>query len=253
MKDRKTWVILNILSLAVTLIVNNLAVTLPLNDMTTRDISDIFDIYFVPAGYVFSIWGLIYVGLIAFAIFQALPAQRSDPMLAKIDPWFALSNIINALWLFCFHYLKFLLALIMMIALLLSIITIFVKLEIGKKRMKKVWKWTVETPFSIYLGWVTVATIANVTQVLDYLNWNGFGIAPEVWFVITICVAVIISALMSFTRKAFEFTLVLVWAFIGIAVKFPDVPLVNYASWGGAVAVSVIAMLALTFKPVSKK
>ena len=253
MKKRNLTVILNILTLITALVVNYLSVNLPLNNMDTREISDSFDVYFVPAGYVFSIWGLIYLGLAAFAVYQALPDQREDEDLAKIDFWFMLSNISNALWLVCFHYQQFVLALLVMLVLLFSLIQIFLKLKIGRRKTEGAWKWLVETPFNIYLGWITVATIANATQVLDYLNWDGFGIAPEIWFVIMITIAVVISAIMSFDRHVFEFPMVLVWAFVGIAIKFPDVPVVNYASWGGAIAVSVFAMLSFAIKPADKK
>jgi len=252
MKDRKFWIILNILTLGAALVVNYLSVNLPLNGMTPREISDTFDVYFIPAGYVFSIWGLIYLGLLVFAVYQALPQQRSNPLLAKVDPWFVVSNIANSLWLVFFHYLYFLLALVMMVVLVVSISIIYATLEKDKERANKTWKWATEVPFGIYLGWITVATIANATQVLDYLNWDGFGIAPEIWFMITVLVAVVISALMSFKRKTLEFSLVFVWAFIGIAVKFPNVPVVAYSAWGGAIAVSVLAMLALTLKPIRK-
>lgn len=245
MKNRKLSIIFNIVSLVAAFVVNYLAVNLPLNNLTTQEISDSFDIYFVPAGYVFSIWGVIYLGLLAFAIFQALPKQRENEDLAKIDFWFGLSNIANALWLVSFHYQRFVLALVFMLVLLVSLIIIFTRLRIGKRRMEISWKWLVEMPFSVYLSWVTVATIANVTQVLDYLNWNGFGIAPEIWFIIMVATVVLISALMSFTRRAFEFTLVLIWALAGIALKFPDVPKVNYAAWGGAIVIAVLGMVAL--------
>lgn len=246
MKKRTLGVSLNILSLFVVLVLNYLAVNLPLNDLTTEEISNSFDVYFVPAGYVFSIWSLIYLGLIAFVIYQAMPKQRENITLDKLDTWFVVNNITNALWLVCFHYQRFLLALVMMGILLISLTRIHILLDIDHKTTGAAWRWLVEVPFGIYFGWITVATIANVTQVLDYFNWNGFGIASEIWFVIVVILIVIISALMSFRRRVFEYTLVLIWALVGIAVKFPDVPMVNYAAWGGALAVGIISMLALT-------
>ena len=243
-KDRKIWVILNIVTLIAALVMNFLAVSLPLNDMTTREISNSFDAYFIPAGYVFSIWSLIYIGLIAFSIYQALPAQRTNQRLAQVDVWVFISNIANAFWLVSFHYRQFVLSLLIMLVLLISLVNIFEKLEIGKKRAKPVWKWTVEVPYSIYMGWITVATVSNFTQVLVYLNWDGLLISSETWFVLLSLAVVFISALMNLRRRAFEFSLVLAWAFVGIAVKFPTVALVRYTAWGSAIAVCVIAMLA---------
>ncbi len=248
MKNRKIVIILDFVTLAIVFVVNFLAVNLPLNHLTTKQISDSFNIYFVPAGYVFSIWGLIYLGMLAFAIFRALPKQRTNERLAKIDQWFIVSNLANALWLFSFHYRQFTLALGFMLVLLVCLIEIFVKLEIGKKRMSGAWLWAVDIPFSVYLGWITVATIANVTQVLYFVHWDGFGISEQIWFLIVMVVVVVISALMSFNRKAFEYNMVLIWALIGIAVKFPQVPLVNYSAWGGAIAVTLLNMVAIVLQ-----
>jgi len=245
MKNRNVFVWLNVLIFLCTLTVNFLATNLPLNNLTTGEISDSFDIYFVPAGYVFAIWGLIYLGLIAFVVFQALPKNRNNDRLAKIDSWFVVSNLANGLWLVSFHYQQFILAMVFMLILLASLIMIFVELGIGKTKADRSEKWLVDVPFGVYLGWITVATIANATQVLYFINWDGFGITPEIWLFIMLVAAVVISALMSFTRRNIPHALVLVWAFIGIAVKFPQVPLVNTVSWVAAAGVVILLLIAL--------
>lgn len=246
---KNKYVVINILTFLVTLVVNFFATSLPLNNLTTGEISDSFDIFFVPAGYVFSIWAFIYLGLIGFIVFQSLPKNRENNHLSKIGPWFAISNLANALWLVSFHYQQFGIALVFMIVLLVSLIAIFIRLEIGKTKAAAAENWLVNLPFSLYLGWITVATIANVTQLLYFIKWDGFGIAPEMWFVIMLAAAVIISALMSLTRRNIPFALVLVWAFTGIAAKFPNVPLVNISSWTAAGAVILILVFALLSKP----
>lgn len=249
MKNRNMSVWLNIITFLITLVVNFLATNLPLNNLTTGEISDSFDIFFVPAGYVFSIWGLIYLGLIGFIVFQALPGQRNDSRLKKTDVWFIIVNIANAAWLFSWHYQRFVLSVAIMLIILFSLIQIFLKLEIGKTKNSGGWLWAVEIPFGIYLGWISVATIANITQLLYYLGWNGFGLQPQVWFVIVLTVALVISALMSFTRRNVPHALVLIWAFTGIAIKFPDVPLVNTSAWIASLAVAVFLAAALLAKP----
>ncbi len=251
MKDRKTFIWVNVLTFIFTLIVNFLATNLPLNDLTTGEISDMFDIYFVPAGYVFAIWGLIYLGLLGFLIYQALPVNRDNQRLAKIDGWFSLSNIANALWLVSFHYLQFGIALALMLVLLLSLIMIFLKLDVGREKVKGAALWLVDIPFSIYLGWITVATIANATQLFYVIGWNGFGIAPAIWLVIMLAAAVAISGLMSFKRRNISHALVLIWAFVGIAVKFPENITVSYSAWGAAALVSLLLVVALITKPRS--
>ncbi len=222
--------------------VNGLANALPLNGLTTGEISDRFDIYFVPAGYVFSIWGLIYLGLIAFSVYQALPSQRENPRLQRIGGLYVLSGLANIVWLFLWHYEQFVWTIVAMVALLLSLIAIYLRLGTGRSRVPAAETWLVRVPFSIYLGWVTVATVANATQLLDYLNWNGWGIAPEVWAVIMIAAAAVITLAVSLTRGDVAYVLVIVWALAGIAVKHSDTLLVAASAWvaAGVVLLSLL-------------
>jgi len=222
---------LNVLAVIATIAVNGLANALPLNGLNTGEISDRFQVFFVPAGYVFSIWGLIYLGLIAFAVFQALPAQRNNPRLRLIDIPFVLSCLANIVWLFLWHYLQFPLTLLVMLCLLGSLITIYLRLEIGRARVSPGERWCVHLPFSVYLGWVTVATIANATDVLDYLKWDAWGIRPELWAVIMLVAATGLTLWVSLTRGDAAFLLVIVWAFVGIAIKQAGTPLVAKAAW----------------------
>lgn len=218
--------IVNILATIFVIALNSLASTATLNGQTTGEISDRFDVYFVPAGYVFSIWGLIYLGLIGFSIYQALPSQRENPRLRRIGYLYALSCVANVAWLFLWHYELFELTIVAMVALLLVLIGIYLILGIGRTRVSAAETWLVRVPFSIYLGWITVATVANVTSLLDYLNWSGWGLSPEAWAVIMLVVAAVITSAVSITRGDIAYVLVIVWAFIGIAVKQSDTPLI---------------------------
>jgi hypothetical protein len=230
MKDllRQVVVVLTILG---TLVVNMLANVLPLNGLNTGQISDQFKVYFVPAGYVFSIWGLIYLGLIAFAIFQALPSQRDNPRLRSTGWWIALGGLANSVWIFLWHYLQFPLTLVAMLILLATLIVTFLRLGIGNTKVSAAETWAVRVPFSIYLGWITVATVANVTSLLDYLKWDGFGIAPEVWMGIVLAAVLLIAVLMNFTRRNIAYTAVLLWALAGISVKHAAIPAVVIPTW----------------------
>ncbi|HZW04829.1 MAG TPA: hypothetical protein VFF68_12930 [Anaerolineaceae bacterium] len=231
-----------VLSVLATIAVNGLANALPLNGLSTGEISDRFSVYFVPAGYVFSIWGLIYLGLAAYAIFQALPSQAENPALRAIGWPFVATCAANIAWLFLWHYEQFPLTLIAMFALLILLIVIYLRLERAwGRQMTAAEKWAVKTPFSIYLGWITVATIANVTSVLDFFGWNGGGIAEEIWLAIMLGAAVVIAALMAVTRRDAAYLLVLVWAFIGIALRHSDVAFVTTASW---LAAGIVLLLA---------
>jgi hypothetical protein len=214
------------LCVVITIAVNALANILPFNNLTTGEISDRFRVYFVPAGYVFSIWGVIYLFLIGFAIYQALPAQRGNAWLRRIGYLFAASCAANVIWLFLWHYERFVFTLIAMVALLLLLISVYLILGIGKRRVSTAELLLVHVPFGIYLGWVTVAAVANATSVLDYLKWSGWGISPEAWAVVMLVIGAAIASAISITRGDIAYVLVIVWAFIGIAVKQSAAPVV---------------------------
>ena len=229
-----------IASTLITITVNGLANGLPLNGLNTGEISDRFQVYFVPAGYVFSIWGLIYLGLIAFTIYQALPTQRDNPRLVRIGWAVVVGNLANATWIFFWHYLLFPLSLLAMVILLTILLFVYTRLEIGKTEFGGLERLLVNIPFSVYLGWITVATIANAADVLDFVNWGQFGISDEAWMVIILAVVTVIAWLMSLTRKDVAYLSVLLWALVGIGVKFPQNGTVTTSVWAvfGLVAIA---------------
>ncbi len=244
MKDsiRQIAVVLSILA---TIVINALANALPINGLNTGQISDRFQVYFVPAGYVFSIWGLIYLGLIAFAIFQALPAQRENPRLRATGWWIVVGGLANIAWIFLWHYEQFLITIFAMLLLLITLIVTYLRLGTGRTVVPAAERWAARLPFSIYLGWITVATVANATALLDYLQWDGFGIAPEIWMGIMLVAVLVIAALVNFTRRDVAYTLVLLWALFGIALKHAAVPAVAIPTWitFGLVALTLVAAL----------
>ena len=183
--------LVNIIATVLMIVVNVLANALPLNGQNTGAISDRFAIYFVPAGYVFSIWGLIYLFLIGFTVYQALPSQRENARLRRVGYLYALSSALNIIWIFLWHYNIFVGTIIAMLGLLASLIAIYVRLGIGVTPVKTAEKWLVNVPFSIYLGWISVATIANASQFLDYVNWSGWGISDQGWAIIMILAVVV--------------------------------------------------------------
>jgi translocator protein len=225
----KKWV--NVLAALGTIAFNGLAVALPLNGRSTGAISDGFKVFFVPAGYVFAIWGVIYLGLIAFAVFQALPSQAANPRLKRIGWLFALSCLANCLWLVCWHYGLLALSVLVMLALLGLLIAIYLRAETGKTKVSLAETWGVRVPFSVYLGWITVATIANITDLLWSVGWTGFGLDPQFWAVIMLVVGFAIAATVAVTRGDVAYMLVIVWAFAGIGVKQAGAPLVSTAAW----------------------
>jgi benzodiazapine receptor len=235
----------NALSVVLALTVNILASALPLNGQNTGEISDRFQVFFVPAGYVFSIWGIIYIGWIAFAIYQFLPAQKGNLRLQKLGYLFALSGVFNAAWLFCWHYNLFGLSVLVMLALLGTLIASYLKLDVGRAPVSTGEKWTVDIPFSIYLGWISVATIANITDYLYDIGWGGFGIAPQMWAVIMLVVASLIGLGMALTRRDAGYLFVFVWAFAGIAIKQAAEPLVANSAWAATLLALGLAVYSL--------
>ena len=241
--------ILVILATLATILVSGLATALPINGKTPEEISDSFDVFFVPAGYVFSIWGVIYLFLVGYSIFQAFPAQRKNPALQKIGYLYVGSTVANIIWIFLWHYEIFSLSVIAMLALLGCLIAIYLRLGIGKIQVPTAEKWLVHVTFSIYLGWITVATIANITILLDYLDWGGWGISPEVWTLLMLIAATVISGIMSFTRTDIAYTLVLIWAFLGIAVKHQDVTMIAAGAFVSALFAGLLLIVGLALKP----
>ncbi len=238
----KTRRIVMILSLVLTLVVNVLANALPINGLTTGEISDRFPILFVPEGYVFSIWGLIYLGLIAFAIYSITPEGMAKKKLDDIAWWFTAANLFNTAWVLLWHYLAFTLTLFAIFGLLISLLAIYLMLGIGRGKPSLKELLLVNVPFSIYLGWATVAVVANVTQVLFNAGWRGGPLSEPAWTVIMLLVATLLGALMIFTRKEVAYPLVLTWAFIGIWVKQADVPLVAISALVLGILVGLLAI-----------
>ncbi|HKI53461.1 MAG TPA: hypothetical protein VJ987_05005 [Anaerolineales bacterium] len=236
----------NLVTVIIALVVNILASALPLNGQNTGEISDRFQVYFVPAGYVFSIWGVIYIGWIAFIIYQFRSSQKESPRLRRLGYLFALSNLANAAWLFSWHYNYFGLSVFIMLTLLGLLVTSYLRLDVNRSSAKGAEWWSVDLPFSIYLGWITVASVANVTDWLYLVEWNGFGITAPVWAVIMLAVASLLGLGMALTRRDAGYLFVLVWAFVGIAVKQITSSLVVNGSWIAAGLMFALAVYSLT-------
>ncbi len=197
--------------------VNALANALPINGKTTGEISDGFEISFTPAGYVFSIWGLIYLALTVFSIVQALPSRQRSPVIAAIRPWYLLNTVANASWILAWHHELFSLSLVVMLVILGSLVAIHAKvttitIDDGVSFA------TVRAPFSLYLGWITIATIANITVVL----WNAGAtdvLSDPIVTLVIVAVATGICAVVSLRTADPVFAAVFVWALVGIALE----------------------------------
>ena len=210
----------NIIVFVLTVTINGLAgSTTILGGKNTAQISNANPTLITPAGYVFSIWGVIYILLGVFVVYQALPSQQGKDFQKRIGWLFVLSSMVNIAWLFLWQFELLALSVILMFLLLTTLILIYLRLGIGKFTVSIREKLAVHVPFSVYLGWITIASIANVSVTLVSLKWDGFGISPETWAILIILVALVISILVVATRKDIAYGLVIVWALVGIAVK----------------------------------
>jgi len=243
----------NIVFYVLTIIVNSLAGgTTLIGGKLTAAVSDANPTLVTPAGYVFSIWSIIYILLGAFVIYQALPSRSSRGFTERIGWLFVLSSIINIVWLFLWQFEYLTVSVVFMFLLLASLIAIYVRLGIGKTKVGLDDRLAVHLPFSVYLGWITVATIANVAAALVWLNWDGAGISAEIWAILVVAVALVITALMLFTRKDIAYSLVIIWALVGIAVKQSGNQTIVLVAEVSAVIVAVMLIATIIIAKVRK-
>jgi len=218
------------ISVLITILVNALANILPINGYNTGEISDDISIYFVPAGYVFAIWGLIYLALMFYAVYTFFDYDKKD---REIAPYVIVAGLANISWIFLWHYKLISFSVIPMLILLGSLLIIYLKTSGNNYSSLK------RIPFQIYLGWISVASIANIAGALYLSNWTAFNLRPELWSAIMIGVATVLGILMTNRKKDFIYPLVLIWAVVGIFVRFYETSDLVV----GASTVSVLALL----------
>jgi hypothetical protein len=258
--NKRLWLaILNILGFLGTIVVNALAVVIPLNNKTTVQLSDQYPNLFVPAGLTFSIWGVIYVLLAIYCLYQLSPSVRNNDtpgvFVDKVGWLFFVSCVFNMAWIFAWHYEFVVLSVVVMLLLLVTLIAIYLKLPVGYSHANNREKYLVHLPLSVYLGWISVATIANITAMLVYLKCNAFGISPQFWAVTVIAVGIILALVMLIQRKDIFYALVVDWALLGILLKRlseSDTPAqyVVVASIAGLALVSTGIIVRLTTRKV---
>jgi hypothetical protein len=244
--NRSFLPVLVVIATLATIAINALANIVPFNNQTTGEISDRYPVYFVPAGYVFSIWSLIYLGLTAYSFYQVRNSQGQTEEFQTIGKWYLLSAVANSTWIFLWHWNQLALSVLVITVLLISLIGLYARMvqagwEQGLATRGEF--WCVFVPFSIYLGWGSVATIANITTWLYAIGWDGLGIDPVLWAVALLVIGAGFGIYFGLWRRNLAYALVIVWAFIGIAVKQSDVALLVYTAGGLAGVVLLLALL----------
>ena len=199
---------------------NALANIMPINGITTGAVSDSYPNLFAPAGITFSIWGVIYLALGAYVVYQLLLNWRlagANYEMGQLGLWFSMSSVVNAAWIVAWHYGLIGLTVVLMLALLLMLIRC--RLIVEQLSSARLNLWVVGLPFSLYLGWITVATIANITTFLVQIQWNGFGI-PEMYLTAgIILIGCVIGAATTFRFNDRAYAAVIIWAYAGILLK----------------------------------
>ncbi len=213
--------VLNLVSVLFAIMMSYFSQILELNNNTIRKLSLENDTLFTPASYAFAIWGLIYISLLIMAGYQLYKTfiNDQDDLNFQTGPWFIIANVANALWVVVWLYEYAFLSVFFMLIILFSPIKLILLNNMERwdapfKTIAFFW-W----PICLYSGWITVATIANISSVLVKYVWGGWGLSEALWATIMIGVAVLINLLMIYTRNMREFALVGVWAFIGIYYK----------------------------------
>jgi hypothetical protein len=235
-----------VMSFLAVMISNVAANALPINGQLTAEISDRFTVYVIPAGYVFAIWGLIYVLLGAFTTWQALPRNREDGTLRSLGYLPALSGVLNTAWIILFQYEAFALTVPVMLGLLVTLISIHLRLWARRDQLRGTTYWTVRAPWSVYLGWITVATIANIAQALAALGFTGFGIEPALIGAAVLLLGVAIAATFVSRFRDVAYGLVIVWAYVGVLIKEQDTLVVVLAAGLGVAVIAALTAVAFT-------
>lgn len=238
----------NIVALTLVIVVNVLANAVPLGGRTTGEVAARYPSLFTPAGYVFSIWGLIYLLLTLFVVWQALPNQRTSQTLGAARLGFLASCAGNATWIFLWHYDFVLLSMLCMLVILGAVLHVYRALRIGTSDVAATERWLAHLPFSVYLGWITVASIANLSVVQLYLGWDDVWLEASAWTVLQIVLAATVAVTVLFRRRDVAFMLVVVWATAGIAARDSTIAGVG----GAALAVSILGMALIPAEYLSR-
>lgn len=243
----KTLSAINLLSVVLVIAVNYVSQALRLNDTTIGEISQKYDNLFTPAGYAFAIWGLIFLGLLAYGIFQvrrAFFSEKESPFIEQTGYWFAAANVLNAAWVFAFLYDYTGVSVLIMLGILFSLIKIILKTNMERwdapiEILAFVW-W----PICLYSGWIAVATIANISAYLTKIGWDGFGLGDQEWTIIMVIVATLLNAVMVWKRNMREFAAVGIWALVAIFVRHRNsIDVIAYVALACSIVLFVIVAI----------
>jgi translocator protein len=228
--------------------VNALANILPINGYNTGQISAFYPNAFVPAGFTFSIWGVIYLLLLSYTIgftyytFKRQAYPKAYRFIERVNIYFLLTCVFNMAWIVAWHYLQIELSVLIMLLFLSTLIQLFLNTKTTSHDLTLTQRFILQTPFIVYLGWISVATIANITALLVAYKWTAFSISPVYWSAAMILIAIVLALLMVKKFQVVSFTLVVAWALWGIYnAQGPAAPiLARLTSIGIGVLISAV-------------
>ena len=238
----------NLAAFVLVVVLNGLANALPINGQTMPEISAKYPSLFTPAGFTFSIWGVIYLALLLFVVYQALPSQRDNQTIAGISRPFQLNCVANASWIVAWHYDLLAVSLLIMLVLLVTLILIYRALLDEVKHASLAQRLLLHFPFSLYTAWIVVATIANISIVQTGNGWDNIGLTAVSWTLLKLALAGAIAAAVVLRYRDVLFVLVVAWAAYGISVMQSATPAVS----GGASTVSLLALLLAMYEAVAR-
>lgn len=245
-----TLSVANAVAYALMIVINALAgSTTLIGGKVTADVSNANPTLVTPAGFTFAIWGLIYLLLGIFVVYQLAVRPRLRTTQGRIGWLFVLSSILNILWLFVWQYELLAASATIMLLLLGSLVAIYLRLGVGKERVRSAERLAIHLPFSVYLGWIAVATVANISAALVSIGWDGLGIDPEIWAIVVLLLVLIITVVMAFDRRDVAFGAVILWALAGIAANQSDDLTIVAATLICAVSVVAAFTLSILYRP----
>ncbi|MER3435665.1 MAG: hypothetical protein C4288_20315 [Leptolyngbya sp. ERB_1_1] len=234
--------ILTIVGILAAIVINALSNIFPLKGLSIGAISNTIlgGVLITPANYAFAIWGVIYLGLIGFGIYQALPTQRYNSHLLKLRAPIIWACVFQIIWVYLFQLQQFWLSVVFMFGILLNLIAAYLWSRFPGDRVSREEKWLVQVPISIYLGWISVASIVNVASALYASRWNGWSIDASSWTVLMILIAAAITGVIIFRDRDAAFTGVIVWAFVAIALRQSAQTAILITAIGSAIVLALL-------------
>jgi tryptophan-rich sensory protein len=248
MNDRLRQVLVVVVTITL-IVMNSLSNLRMFGAQTNGDVSNKYNTLITPAGYAFSIWGLIFLGLLGFAVYQALPSQEHNPRFRTAGPWYIINALANAAWSPIFNQEWIGGALAVILIMFVSLFMVMESLRINPRTdmammrpVKAAETWLARVPFSIYFGWLTVATILNITLWFRANNFDLSGVSEPVWAIGVLILGLIVGAVLYNRYRSAAFILIFTWAYAAIAVKQAATPTVQLFAGAGAIIAVLLAI-----------